>query len=361
VGQSDEFDTKGVMGVLGRIRALRLMIVVRIVILLVFLGGVLLGVGWLTDGYLSDLLLNIGTALLLFAPLLLLQRRMEQELLQLRDETRSSVEGLSSDVADIRRQAHETAARLDQLGEATRSRIREQQDIDTKAFHDFDIGPSRTILLQILFRALQLRAISWRGIRVQVPGTWERLRFATGETYAMDGSPATIPEEEYHPDADAGPILWAAVESLYGEVHDIVEWLPGQPAEEFMAEVAGRLQSIGRYRDDTFDAASILRDLKAALRIAIEGRTGVGQFGELAPIIEIPNDQWIIQTTGLSSPRYGYFIPADRVVNAGSEREGPSLDEHMKEKRWVDSDKFEMACDIARGLYMTEKKNEMPF
>jgi hypothetical protein len=118
---------------------------------------------------------------------------------------------------------------------------------------------------------------------------------------------------------------------------------------------------MGHYRDETFDAASILRGLKDALRIAIEGRTGVGQFGELAPIIEIPNDQWIIQTTGLSSPQYGYFIPANRLFNADSEREGPSLDEHMKKKRWVDSEKFEMACDIARGLYATEKKNESPF
>jgi hypothetical protein len=106
------------------------------------------------------------------------------------------------------------------------------------------------------------------------------------------------------PDAEAEPLVWAAVEGLYGDVHDIVQWLPGQPAEGFMAEVAARLQSRGRYRDDTFDAASILRDLKAALRIAIEGRTGVGSYGELAPILEIPNDQWITQTTGLSSPRW---------------------------------------------------------
>jgi hypothetical protein len=347
--------------VLSRIRALRPKSLVRIVVVLILLGGLLLGLGWRTDGYLSDLLLNVGTALLLFAPLLLLQRRMEQELLELREETRSSVEGLSSDVAEVRRQARETAARLDELGEATRSRIREQQDKDTKAFNDFDAEPSRSILLQLLSRALQLKAISWRGIRVQVPGTWERLRFAMGETYTMVGTPAAIPEEEYDPEADTGPRLWAAVESLYGDVHDIVEWLPGQPADEFMAEVAARLQSMSRYRDDTFDAASILGDLKAALRIAIEGRTGVGQYGELAPILEIPNDQWVIQTTGLSSPRYGYFIPASRVMNAGTEREGPSLDEHMKEKRWVDSDKFEMACDIARGLYATEKKNELPF
>jgi hypothetical protein len=177
----------------------------------------------------------------------------------------------------------------------------------------------------------------------------------------MLGTPSVIPEEEYDPEADRGPRLWAAVESLYGDVHDIVEWLPGQPADEFMAEVAARLQGMGRYRDDTFNAASILGDLKAALRIAIEGRTGVGQYNELAPILEIPNDQWIIQTTGLSSPRYGYFIPAERVMEAYSEREEFSLDRHMKEKRWVDSDKFSMACDIARGLYTTEKKNESPF
>jgi hypothetical protein len=215
------------MGILGRVRALRLMVVVRIVVLLLLLGGLLLVFGWFTEGYLSGLLLNIGTAFLLFAPLLLLQRRMEQELLQLRNETRSSVEDLSSDVADIRRQAHETAARLDELGEATRSRIREQQDIDAKAFDDFDMEPSRSTLLRILDRALQLSAISWRGIRVQVPGTWERLRFAMGETYTMIGSPSAIPEEEYESDVDVGPRLWAAIEGLYGDVHDIVEWLPG--------------------------------------------------------------------------------------------------------------------------------------
>jgi hypothetical protein len=62
--------------------------------------------------------------------------------------------------------------------------------------------------------------------------------------HTAEGSPAAIPEEEYVPDAEAEPLVWAAVEGLYGDVHDIVQWLPGQPAEGFMAEVAARLQSM---------------------------------------------------------------------------------------------------------------------
>jgi hypothetical protein len=311
---------------------------------LVFLGVALLVVGWRVSGYSADLFLNIGTALLLFAPLLYLQRLVEVRVTKVQKETSASVAALSSQVADVQQQVVETSARLDQLSESTMDRVRQAHERDAHAFAAFEEAPSRDALMALLDRAQDLRAIESTGVRVRVPGTWARLRFAVSRHQEEGGESQTIVQ------------LLAKVESFGGVEQGRVEWLPDQPADSFMAEVATELQKCGEFRPEAFDATKILEQLMETLRIAIEGRTGIAGYTSLEPIVEIPNDQWIVMTSGVIAPEAGYFIPNTRLLDDDDYK----FRNHIGRKTWVDADKFDEAWDVAAAL-SKEASREPPF
>jgi hypothetical protein len=308
----------------------------RLAVVLIIVGVGLLAGGWRTHGFFSDLLLNIGTALLLLAPLLSLQRLLEARVTRVEKETSASVANLSSEVADVKREIAETTARLDQLGEATTNRLRKAQDQDARAFQQFEEAPSATVLFALLERAKNLRAIAWDGVRVQVPGTWNRLRFRSNSD-----------------DEHLAPHLSVQIEELDGRSLQEVLWEADQPADEFMLNVAEELQMLGEFRPDTFDATQIFANLLSTLRLAIECRTGVGPYSNIGDVIEIPNDQWIITTDGLYAPEASYFYPIGRV------RE-PDASWHIKKKKWVDPDKFEEAWDIIEAMQRRQARPQLP-
>jgi hypothetical protein len=188
--------------------------------------------------------------------------------------------------------------------------------------------------MTLLDRAQDLRAIESTGVRVRVPGTWSRLRFAVLRHRKEGGEFEVIVQ------------LLAMVESFDGVQQGRVEWLPGQPADSFMVEVATELQKCGEFRADTFDATKILERLLETLRVAIEGRTGIAGYSSLEPIVEIPNDQWIVMTSGIIAPEAGYFIPNDRLLDD----EDYEFRNHVTRKTWVDSDKFDEAWNVAAAL-----------
>ncbi len=80
--------------------------------------------------------------------------------------------------------------------------------------------------------------------------------------------------------------------------------------------------------------------------MAIEGRTGIAGYSSLEPIVEVPNDQWVVMTSGIIAPEAGYFIPNARLL----EDDDYEFRNHVRRKVWVDSDKFEQAWDVAAAL-----------
>jgi hypothetical protein len=316
----------------------------RLAAVLVFLGVALLVAGWRASGYFADLLLNVGTALLLFAPLLSLQRLVEARVTRVQEETTASVAALSSQVADVQQQVTETGARLDQLSESTMDRLQQAQDRDSHTFAAFEEAPSKNALTTLLDRAQDLRGIEPSGVRVRVPGTWARLRFAVSRHQEEGGEFQNVTQ------------LLATVESFGGAEQGRVEWLPDQPADAFMAEVAKELQKCGEFRPEAFNATRILEQLMEALRIAIGGRTGVARYRSLEPIVEIPNDQWVVMTSGIIAPEAGYFIQNNRLL----EDDDYKFRNHISQKKWVDADKFQEAWDVAAAL-QKERSLEPPF
>jgi hypothetical protein len=73
---------------------------IRLIVFLVFLGAAMVTVGWVLEeeGYVSDLFLQLGSAVLLIAPLVYVERLITRQIDQVRGE-----------LEDLRRQAEEVA------------------------------------------------------------------------------------------------------------------------------------------------------------------------------------------------------------------------------------------------------------
>jgi hypothetical protein len=272
--------------------------------LTVALGASLMIVGSLVDGdYARGVWLDLGAAVALFGPLYGLQWMLEKGMTEVRreaQETRSSVEQLSHEIEAIRQQ---TAASLDDLRNVTLESVQQRRRTDEDAFRRFKEGPTFDNVAALIHRARELGAISDRGVRVRLPDTTFRLRFP------LPG----------RPDNGDSPLLEVGLEEEDGTLpHDAtapriavrgqrpIRWSAAQSASEWAASVAPELQRLNRYPgDEDFNPAGALEQLMGVLRLAIEARTrppsASAPMPRLKPIIEMPNDEWVITEDGLQS------------------------------------------------------------
>ncbi len=269
----------------------------------VALGVCTIFVGSLVRGdYAQQVWQNIGAALVLFGPLYWVQSMLERGLREVRQQeqhTRSSVEQLSHEIEAIRQQ---TTASLDDLRQVTLENVQERRRTDEDAFRRFEKAPTFQSIVELLDRARELGAVSERGVRVGLPATSFRLRFPVS-TRRDDGSVPVLDvgiEEEdgtLPHDATAAPI------AVRGQ--QPVPWSADTSADAWAASVAPELQKLNRYPgDEQFDPAGALQRLTALLRVAVEARTRPtsAAIPPLRPIIEMPNDDWVITEDGLQSP-----------------------------------------------------------
>jgi hypothetical protein len=265
-------------------------------------GATLMIAGSSVDGdYARGVWLDIGVAVALFGPLYGLQWMLEKGMTEVRrqtQETRSSVEQLSHEIETIRQQ---TAASLDDLRNVTLESVQQRRRTDEDAFRRFEEGPTFQNIAELIHRAAELGAISDRGVRVRLPGTSFRLRFPlpgrpdNGDSPVLDvgleEADATLPH-----DATAARI------AIRGQRP--IRWSAAQSAGEWVASVAPELQRLNRYPgDEHFDPAGALEHLMRVLRLAIEARTRPpsATMPRLKPVIEMPNDEWVITEDGLQS------------------------------------------------------------
>jgi len=121
------------------------------------------------------------------------------------------------------------------------------------------------------------------------------------------------------PDNGDSPVLDVGLEEEDGTLpHDAtapklamrgqrpVPWSATQSAGEWVASVAPELQRLNRYPgDERFDPAGALGQLMSVLRLAIEARTrppsATTPMPRLRPVVEMPNDEWVITQDGLQS------------------------------------------------------------
>lgn len=284
---------------MGRMRRRWLIPLLTVVagVLMIFAGSVARG------EYAPQVWVQLGSTVVLFGPLYWLQWVFERGVNQVRQEaqeTRSSVEHLSQEIETIRQQA---VASLEDLRDVALENVERHRQSDEEAFKRFEAEPTFAGVTGLLQRAWELGGISERGVRVRLPGTTLRLRFPLPGRPDNGSSPALQVglEEE---DATLPHDATAPETAVRGQLP--VPWSPSQSAGDWAAELAGRLQRLNRYPgDEQFDPAAALQQLMRLLRLAIESRTRPGPAGaplpRLTPVIEMPNDAWVLTEDGLQS------------------------------------------------------------
>jgi hypothetical protein len=287
------------------------------------LGTLLVVAGWVMQGrdYVPGLLLQIGSSLLLAVPLLLLGRVLEARLRR----TEARAESISSGLADVRTQLDEATARIEDLGDATRERIQQQREDDQSALRAAEQDISHASLVDLLARATRSGVVAAQGIRVQVPGAarWLRIR--------LD-------------DRDGLPALTLTLENRAGRAPEPVRWPAGEPPQALAERLIDALHATGApAAADLFDATELFRRVLGTLRCGFDN---LGGLGGVCAIIEAPNDQWAITTDGLRSFQPPYRIPTERMLDLGED-----WPRHMRQKDWVDDEKFIDAYRVALDLY----------
>lgn len=298
--------------------------------------GILLLVGALVvdgKGALPDLLVNLGTAVLLFTPLWWLERRLGGSIERLGervDEADAHVANLAADVERV----EEAVVSLQGLTAATQAALERDSERNQLEFDDFASDPRPKTLVPLLQRARQLKAVSGKGARVAIPDTDTFLRFGQGGVIALLGEQAS------------DPVVNFGLESLDGEYLGQIQWLNGTSAVDIGRSVARHLQQARVYPGDAhFDWSAVLQRMVELLRYSIGVRTRTVQSpADLSPVIQLVNEQWAITDYGLEAREGHYFISWEQI------RDKPDISEHVGRKPWVDEDLWDEAFAVAEQL-----------
>lgn len=293
-----------------RVRTLRRILLDRGVLLPVaatVVGFAMIGYGWVIEGraYLPDLLLQLGSSLVLLVPLVLLGWLLEARMRRAEDQAHDIADGL----ARVRSQ-------VDDLGEATRSLVLQERTDWTDTIRRAREAPDQELVCGLLRNAALLTAVAADGVRVPVPGSEMRLRFVPDPA-------AELPLTVERPDG--------------GRLTEL-RWAPGEPADAVARTVAEVTQAHGPGRD-------VVMALLDVIEVGVAACTG-GLPHTLGPLIELPNAQWAIATDGLHCRPRNYHIPVERLRDTAEDWRG-----HMLAKEWVDEPAFLEAYDLAVSLY----------
>ena len=247
-------------------------------------GVILISAGaFVKPDYAGSVMLEIGAALFLAIPLVLVEDILENVSRRQQETVRS----LRSDLHQVTREVQEARTQIVELGRDTREQIAAERDADVKAREDAREDPSEENVWRLLRRAHELGATHPRGIRVKLPYSDLRMRFGA--------EPATGPDEE-------GGSVATEVQAVDGErVAGPVVWGHDEPAAKVIPRLAAEMQALGRYPgDDSFDAAAIFETLISTLDQLIALRTGRIQGARLPAVVEVHGNVWALTIDGLA-------------------------------------------------------------
>lgn len=293
-----------------------------------------------TSTWESGFYLQVGSALVLAAPLVvagrLIERRLDtvgtqqEQIVQGQQATEARVNQLSEDVAQAQEDLRLTR---EQLSQVVRDRVAAQRAEDSSRFEELGQKPSRDLVLESLDRARELNLISASGCRVSLFDTGAYLRF--------------LPVDMGF---DRAPEIDLIIERVNADAIEQMRWQDEQTVADVTVAVAEMMQRADIYPGDrTFDAGKIFEGLAKLLQL-VHGkvsRSGVGAFS-LNFLIQVCWPQWVVTDNGVYCIQHPYEIHANRL----GEQDWIS---HMREKPWLDSDSFEEAFITGRALYEAGK------
>jgi hypothetical protein len=278
--------------------------------------------GGFQRGYAQSLLLELGAALLLAAPLVAMERAIDSKVSKAREETAA----VAQSVEDAQRAIQETVTRLDEITASTRERLEDSAKRDAATFDEFRQAPTSASMGALLRLCMSLRAISRCGVRMQVPDLWERVRLWM---------------------SNEGAVM-VTLEGLRGDEIITFEWTHADSAVNVFQRIGEQLQAINHFPgSDAFDPTVMLRRLVDALAELVKTKR-VGSSLDLSPVIELFGDQWAVTLEGLECTEVPYWIPRERL------RE-PDFFPHVMAKVWVDKETLEDAWKVAIALHLEDQ------
>lgn len=289
----------------------------------------------------QDVLVNVGAAILLVAPIELVSARLSRRVSEVRGEveivreettaavgeTREAVrrvrEETSQSVDEIRREVdgvREQFATLQDLGAKVAARVAAEQAEEEALYRrvgaDGD-APDRSVILEALRRARENNVTSEAyGPRVEPhPGSGEYLRLV------------------YEPSDFDAPDLGFEIVGTSGAVSGgVTVWEEGTSVEDVMVEVAHALSVNGI--DPAFDIPDWFRRLSETLLVGFSHPKRHG-------IIELSPPQWAVTDSGVVP----YPEHPLRAQGAGVLRTPRSV-AAVKQFPWVDADSFDQAAVV---------------
>jgi hypothetical protein len=279
------------------------------------IGLALVGAGWVIQGssYVPGLLQQFGSALVMLVPLLYLGNLLEKRMRRTEEQARA----ISHDLARVRSDVAATAAMVDALRATNRDDVERSAQQRSDAFADARRSLSYGAVARVLAEAAAISAVAPAGLRVRLGRGDARLRMPPPG------------------DGDLRP----TVERAGGEPIAVLTWRPGEDAGALHERVSA---AVGVEPGDLADA--YLHTLVEALRTAVAGNTGELPVS-LGPVLEIPNDEWVVAADGLHCLKRPYDISRERLLDRRED-----WPRYMGDKDWVTPPKFAEAYDVAVAL-----------
>lgn len=325
--------------------------------LIVALGAGLIFAGWRLDSrqYLSSLMLELGVTALILLPLLWIERLFERRVEATAEETREQVSGVAQELTAVSQRLEETQQGLSDLRGQMTERLQAAADADSLLVRRARENVSLESVIALLKRAEELGAVSARGLRVVVPGQWERLRFRLVTEVESTGV-----------GAEPLPAMWLSVEGSTGVDTPIQAlWRPDDGAVDALLTLAEAWKRSGSYPGDhALDAEWIFERLITSLDIAIQGRRTRGDR-QLHPLIELLSVHWAMTDYGLEHVPDFYVI---RGTELASEDGLAHWRQHMREKAWVEEEDivardsrdadFWMVSEVAHSYFAVRESGD---
>lgn len=320
-----------------------------LIFLLLALGLSAIGVGFAlasnAEAYVSSSLLEIGATLLLVVPLVFVERLLERRVESVRAATQKTVGKVEEDVKALREEVGEATSRIGELSAEFENRLGEQRRADESAIEEAKEATSWESIASLFDRATSLKSVSAAGIRVKLPGLWERVHFRPVTTEPPDGE-------------HTEPMIWLSVEDAHGQDVGVrAIWKRGEKAVDPLLQLVDAWQKKGTYPGGSaLDPDQLFTGLVEALELAIQSRTSERGIEALHPLIEKVNDHWAITDFGLEylgEPEYP-IKKEDIASDPVSKRE------HMLEKTWVTehADEFREAFTTAELFFKPKKRRQ---
>ncbi|NPC96518.1 hypothetical protein [Nocardioides sp. zg-DK7169] len=284
------------------------------------------------DAWLRDVLMTLGSSVLLFAPFYLLTRSLDSHIEQVREDaadqvqqvrasTAATVEDLSKQVEEVR---EDVARQLTDVAERVDARLRAEAAADRDTFEGLrSAAPEREVVADALKRAVEQGLVD-----MDHPP-----RVAVGDHYLYVSFLLVTRSNLF---SGAAHVIELRLERIDGESVAPVVWDGERTAEDILFQLGRELR---KETNEAFDTVSLFTGLADLLEVAL---TSPGR----RPAIELCPPQWVVTTGGVHA--YGnHFYGVGLAQLQSSSTIGP----HVMAKGWVDADSFDAAQYAALSLF----------